>query len=64
MAGASLIGDVQAGLPGTRMPDGTVIYATAAAGNAIYRGHRLPPDLSATTSMARPWRGRCGGCGR
>ncbi len=40
-----LIGDVQAGVPGTRMPDGTVIYATAAAGNAIYRGHRLPPDL-------------------
>jgi mono/diheme cytochrome c family protein/glucose/arabinose dehydrogenase len=40
-----LIGDVQAGLPGTRMPDGTVIYATAAAGNAVYRGHRLPPDL-------------------
>ena len=41
-----LIGDVQAGVPGTRLPDGTVIYATAAAGNAIYRGHRLPPDLA------------------
>lgn len=40
-----LIGDVQAGMPGTRMPDGSVIYATAAAGNAIYRGHRLPRDL-------------------
>lgn len=40
-----LIGDVQAGLPGTRLPDGTVIYGTAAAGNAIYRGHRLPADL-------------------
>ncbi len=40
-----LIGDVQAGLPGTRMPDGSVIYATAAAGNAVYRGHRLPRDL-------------------
>jgi mono/diheme cytochrome c family protein/glucose/arabinose dehydrogenase len=40
-----LIGDVQAGLPGTRLPDGTVIYGTAAAGNAVYRGHRLPPDL-------------------
>ena len=40
-----LIGDVQAGLPGTRQPDGTVIYGTAAAGNAIYRGHRLPSDL-------------------
>ncbi len=40
-----LIGDVQAGLPGTRIPDGSVIYATAAADNAIYRGHRLPADL-------------------
>ncbi|HXW04957.1 MAG TPA: c-type cytochrome [Vicinamibacterales bacterium] len=40
-----LVGDVQAGLPGTRMPDGSLIYATAAAGNAIYRGHRLPRDL-------------------
>jgi mono/diheme cytochrome c family protein/glucose/arabinose dehydrogenase len=40
-----LIGDVQAGLPGTRLPDGSVIYGTAAAGNAIYRGHRLPRDL-------------------
>ena len=40
-----MIGDVQAGVPGTRMPDGTVIYGTAAAGNAIYRGHRLPQDL-------------------
>ena len=40
-----LIGDVQAGVPGTRLPDGTVIYGTAAAGNAIYRGDRLPRDL-------------------
>ena len=40
-----LIGDVQAGLPGTRQPDGTVIYGTAAAGNAVYRGDRLPRDL-------------------
>ena len=40
-----LIGDIQAGLPGTRMPDGSLIYATAAAGNEIYRGDRLPGDL-------------------
>ena len=40
-----LIGDVQAGIPGTRLPDGSVIYTTAAAGNAVYRGHRLPSDL-------------------
>jgi mono/diheme cytochrome c family protein/glucose/arabinose dehydrogenase len=40
-----LIGDIQAGVPGTRLPDGSLIYATAAAGNAIYRGHRLPQEL-------------------
>jgi mono/diheme cytochrome c family protein len=40
-----LIGDIQAGLPGTRVPDGSLIYATAAAGNDIYRGDRLPKDL-------------------
>jgi mono/diheme cytochrome c family protein/glucose/arabinose dehydrogenase len=39
------IGDIQAGLPGTRMPDGSLIYATAGAGNEIYRGDRLPKDL-------------------
>ena len=36
---------MQAGIPGTRLPDGSVIYTTAAAGNAVYRGHRLPSDL-------------------
>jgi len=40
-----LVGDIQAGLPGTRMPDGSLIYATASAGNEIYRGDRLPKDL-------------------
>ena len=40
------IGDIQAGLPGTRMPDGSLIYATAAAGNEVYRGHRMPKDLA------------------
>ncbi len=40
-----LIGDIQAGVPGTRMPDGSLIYATAAAGNEIYRGDRMPKDL-------------------
>jgi len=40
------IGDIQAGLPGTRMPDGSLIYATAAAGNEVYRGDRLPKDLA------------------
>jgi mono/diheme cytochrome c family protein len=40
-----LIGDIQAGLPGTRMPDGSLIYGTSAAGNEVYRGDRLPKDL-------------------
>jgi mono/diheme cytochrome c family protein/glucose/arabinose dehydrogenase len=40
-----LIGDIQAGLPGTRMPDGSLFYATAGAGNEIYRGDRMPRDL-------------------
>ena len=41
-----LIGDIQAGLPGTRLPDGSLIRATAAAGNDVFRGHRLPADLA------------------
>jgi glucose/arabinose dehydrogenase/mono/diheme cytochrome c family protein len=40
-----LTGDIQQGLPHTRIPDGSLIYATAAAGNQIYRGDRLPKDL-------------------
>ena len=40
-----LIGDIQAGLPGTRLPDGSLILSTASAGNDIYRGDRLPVDL-------------------
>jgi mono/diheme cytochrome c family protein len=40
-----LTGDIQQGLPHTRIPDGSLIYSTAAAGNQIYRGDRLPKDL-------------------
>ncbi|MGH9371679.1 MAG: DUF7133 domain-containing protein, partial [Vicinamibacterales bacterium] len=40
-----LIGDIQAGLPGTRLPDGSLIRATASAGSQVYRGDRLPKDL-------------------
>lgn len=40
-----LVGDIQAGLPGTRMPDGSLIHATAGAGSEVYRGDRLPADL-------------------
>jgi mono/diheme cytochrome c family protein len=41
-----LVGDMMAGLPATRMPDGSVIYSTGAAGNDIVRGHRMPADLA------------------
>ena len=30
---------------GHRLPDGSLIYGTAAAGNEVYRGDRLPKDL-------------------
>ena len=40
-----LVGDIQAGLPGTRLPDGSLIYSTASAGSEVYRGDRLPKDL-------------------
>ena len=40
-----LTGDIQQGLPHTRVPDGSLVYATAAAGNHVYRGDRLPTDL-------------------
>jgi mono/diheme cytochrome c family protein len=41
-----LVGDMMAGLPATRLPDGSVIYSTGAAGNDIFRGHRMPEDLA------------------
>ncbi len=40
-----LIGDMQAGLPGTRLPDGSLILSTAGAGSDVFRGDRLPADL-------------------
>jgi mono/diheme cytochrome c family protein/glucose/arabinose dehydrogenase len=40
-----LIGDIQAGLPGTRLPDGSLMRATAGSGSEIFRGDRLPGDL-------------------
>jgi mono/diheme cytochrome c family protein/glucose/arabinose dehydrogenase len=40
-----LVGDIAGGLPATRMPDGSLMYVTAGAGNDIYRGDRLPRDL-------------------
>ncbi len=39
------IADMQGGMNRVRLPDGTLNHFTAAAGPAIYRGDRLPPDL-------------------
>ena len=41
-----LVGDIAGGLPATRMPDGSLMYVTAGAGNDIFRGDRLPKDLA------------------
>ncbi|HEX9367980.1 MAG TPA: c-type cytochrome, partial [Vicinamibacterales bacterium] len=40
-----LIADMQGGMNAVRMPDGSLARATGAAGNAVYRGDRLPKDL-------------------
>ena len=40
-----LIGDMQGGPGAIRMPDGSLTRGTGAAGNDIFRGHRLPKDL-------------------
>ncbi len=39
------IADMQGGMPSVRMPDGTLNRVTGAAGNDVFRGDRLPPDL-------------------
>jgi mono/diheme cytochrome c family protein len=40
------IADMQGGLPIVRMPQGSLARSTAGAGGAIFRGDRLPADLS------------------
>ena len=39
------VADMQGGMGVIRMPDGSLRSVTGSAGNDIYRGHRLPPDL-------------------
>ena len=43
--GAPMIGDVQGGMSRIRMPDNSLQSGTAAAGNDVFRGDRLPADL-------------------
>ncbi len=39
------VADMQGGMGVVRMPDGSLRSVAGSAGNDIYRGHRLPPDL-------------------
>ena len=43
--GAPMIGDIQGGMSRIRLPDNSLQSGTAAAGNDIFRGDRLPADL-------------------
>lgn len=40
-----LIADMQGGMGAVRMPDGNLNRVTGAAGNDVFRGHRLPQEL-------------------
>lgn len=39
------VADMQGGMAAVRMPEGTLNRVTGAAGNDVFRGHRLPKDL-------------------
>ncbi|HLT71893.1 MAG TPA: c-type cytochrome, partial [Cyclobacteriaceae bacterium] len=40
-----LVADMQGGMAAVRMPEGTLNRVTGAAGNDVFRGHRLPEEL-------------------
>ncbi len=40
-----LVADMQGGMRAVRMPEGTLNRVTGAAGNDVFRGHRLPEEL-------------------
>lgn len=40
-----LVADMQGGMGAVRMPEGTLNRVTGAAGNDVFRGHRLPKSL-------------------
>ena len=48
------IGDMQGGIPRTRMPAQNLNHFTAATGPAIVRGDRLPPDLKGQLLFTEP----------
>ena len=51
---APSIGDMQGGIPRTRMPAQNLNHFTAATGPAIFRGDRLPADLKGHLLFAEP----------
>jgi putative heme-binding domain-containing protein len=48
------LGDMQGGMMRVRMPDGTLNHFTAACGQDVFRGDRLPPDLRGDLLFAEP----------
>lgn len=48
------IGDMQGGMDQIRQPDGSLNLVTGAAGNDIFRGHRLPDDLKGQLFYGEP----------
>ena len=48
------IADMQGGMRRVRLPDGTLNNFTAASGSEIYRGHRMPADMSGDLFFTEP----------
>ncbi|HYF69437.1 MAG TPA: c-type cytochrome [Ohtaekwangia sp.] len=48
------LADMQGGMQAVRMPDGALNRVTGAAGNDIFRGHRLPDDLKGQYFYGEP----------
>lgn len=49
-----LVADMQGGMRAVRMPEGTLNRVTGAAGNDIFRGHRLPDALKGQYFYGEP----------
>jgi len=49
-----LVSDMQGGMSAVRMPEGTLNRVTGAAGNDIFRGHRLPDELKGEYFYGEP----------
>ena len=48
------IADMQGGMQRVRMPEGTLNHFTAASGVEIYRGHRMPADVTGDLFFTEP----------